>query len=199
MTPATSTNTIPADLYNLLQNGDFILFLGAGTSVEAGLPDWKNSLLELSRNLAPLHAPYASLIADETANDRFLNAAELFYMAPVTPSQRSDLLRTVFAKDLSITRRLKLLSQTRCQGIVTTNFDRSLQQAATEAHSQLVHFGESDTDLAAARVESNRFLLRLHGRIEVPESLIFALTRVVSDFYDCGATVVSSHAVELAR
>ena len=168
------TNATTEGLYKLLDTGEFILFLGAGASVEAGLGSWKDSLLELSSNLRPMDGGYASLIEQEVRNERFLHAAELLYLAPITPSQRFDLLRTVFDKDPSSTRRLRLLSQTRCQGIVTTNFDRSFQQAATEAHSQLVHFGESDADLTAARVESDRFFLRLHGRIEVPETLIFA-------------------------
>ena len=168
------TNATTEGLYKLLDTGEFILFLGAGASVEAGLGSWKDSLLELSSNLRPMDGGYASLIEQEVRNERFLHAAELLYLAPITPSQRFDLLRTVFDKDPSSTRRLRLLSQTRCQGIVTTNFDRSFQQAATEAHSQLVHFGESDADLTAARVESNRCFLRLHGRIEAPETLIFA-------------------------
>ena len=164
----------PTGLTTLLETGEFVLFLGAGTSVEAGLPDWQHSLLELAQELQPLDEAYASLIAHEANSGRFLQAAELLYLAPITPSQRSAILRSVFDKTPSVTRRLRLLSQSRCQGIVTTNFDRSFQQAATETHTQLVHFGESDSDLASARVEPNRFFLRLHGRIEVPESLIFA-------------------------
>ena len=78
------------------------------------------------------------------------------------------------AKQPRTSRKLRLLTLTRCQGIVTTNFDRSLQIAAGEAVVSLVHFGESDQDLAAARVEAHKFLVRLHGRIEVPESLVFA-------------------------
>ena len=174
MTTTFTTNATPAGFAKLLNTGEFVLFLGAGASIEAGLSDWKNSLLELACKLQPADAGYASLIENEAHNGRLLQAAELLYLAPITPSQRADLLRTVFDKRPSVTRRLRLLSQTRCQGIVTTNFDRSFQQAATDTHTQLIHFGESDTDLAAARVEPNRFFLRLHGRIEVPESLIFA-------------------------
>jgi hypothetical protein len=66
------------------------------------------------------------------------------------------------------------MTLTRCQGIVTTNFDRSLEMAAAEAHASLVHFGESDPDLAAARAVSKPFFVRLHGRAEVPETLVFA-------------------------
>ena len=174
MTKTLTANAVPPGFAKLLDTGDFLLFLGAGASVEAGLGDWKNSLLELARHLKPADDGYASLIENEANNARLLEAAELLYLAPITPSQRHDLLRIVFDKEPSVTRRLRLLSQTRCQGIVTTNFDRSFQQAATDTHTQLVHFGESDADLAAARVESNRFFLRLHGRIEVPERLIFA-------------------------
>ncbi len=46
--------------------------------------------------------------------------------------------------------------------------------AAAEANAVLTQFGESDQDLAAARVTTRQFLVHLHGRIEVPESLMFA-------------------------
>lgn len=174
MNQLPSTVTMPGDFSALLKTGDFVLFLGAGASVEAGLSDWKHSLIGIADRLRVLDAGYASVIEAEAQKGRFLEAAELFYLAPITPSQRHNILREVFDKQLSITRRLRLLSRVRCQGIVTTNFDRSFQLAANDAHSKLVSFGESDADLAAARVETNPFFLRLHGRIEVPESLIFA-------------------------
>ncbi|HEY3136616.1 MAG TPA: SIR2 family protein [Blastocatellia bacterium] len=166
---------LPGGLIRLLETGEFVLFLGAGVGIEAGYSDWKDTLLEVSKNLRPFNASYADLMGVEAQAGRFLQSAELLYLAPITPTDRSRILQAVFNKDPRITRRLKLLMLTRCQGIVTTNFDRSLEMAGAEAHAPLTHFGESDQDLAAARVATRQFLVRLHGRIEVPESLVFAL------------------------
>ena len=164
----------PPGLLRLLDTGEFVLFLGAGVSTEAGLPGWRDSLLQIAAHLKSLASSYAHLMAEEAKANRFLESAELLYLARITSQDRDHVLRLAFDKQPTITRRLRLLTLTRCQGIVTTNFDRSLDLAANEAHAPLVRFGESDQDLAAARVENRKFLVRLHGRIEVPESLVFA-------------------------
>ena len=165
---------VPPSLVSLLETGEFVLFLGAGIGLDAGLPDWNNSLREIADRLRSFAPQYAQLMTDEAEAGRFLQSAELLYLAPIAVDDRARILQEVFDKQPLITRRLRLLTLTRCQGIVTTNFDRSLGIAAGEAQASLVHFGESDQDLAAARVESQKFLVRLHGRIEVPESLVIA-------------------------
>ena len=164
----------PQGLVRLLESGEFVLFLGAGISVDAGIADWQNSLRDLASHLKPFDADYAKLMAAEADAGRFLQSAELLYLARITAHDRARILQGVFNKQAQIPRRLRLLTLTRCQGIVTTNFDRSLEVAASAARAELIHFGESDQDLAAARVEEHKFLVRLHGRIEVPESLVFA-------------------------
>lgn len=168
------TPDVPQGLTRLLDSGEFVLFLGAGVGIEAGFSDWRKALLEVATALTSLNAAYAGLIKTDAEAGRFLQAAELLYLAPITTADRQRILQSVFGKTANITRRLKLLTQTRCQAIVTTNFDRSLAEAATDARVDLVHFGESDQDLAAARVETKKFLVRLHGRIEVPETLVLA-------------------------
>ena len=167
-------SSVPPGLVNLLKTGEFVLFLGGGIGLEAGLADWKNSLRDLAGHLKPLSPRYADLMTDEADEGRFLQSAELLYLAPITVDDRTRILQAVFGKQPRTSRKLRLLTLTRCQGIVTTNFDSSLQIAAGEAVASLVHFGESDQDLAAARVEAHKFLVRLHGRVEVPESLVFA-------------------------
>ena len=165
---------IPPGLARLLETGEFVLFVGAGAGMEAGYPDWRGALLDLSEGLRPLDPGYAALMRSEAEAGRFLQSAELLYMARVTDAARCGIVQGVFNKEPVITRRLKLLVLTRCQGVVTTNFDRSLVVAGSEARAPFVHFGEADQDLAAARVAGGPFLVRLHGRIEVPESLVFA-------------------------
>ena len=113
-------------------------------------------------------------LADKATAERYLPAAELFYLAPVPDATRWSILQAVFGKNPAITRRLRLLALTRCQGVVTTNFDDALIRARAETQQAWDVFGEADADLAAARVASRAFLVRLHGRIGVPEGLVFA-------------------------
>jgi hypothetical protein len=168
--------SVPRELAELLDSGEYILFLGAGVAVEAGIPTWSRALSALAQRLqhVPDSGHYAGLMFQEAQAGRYLEAAELLYLAPISPAARADLLRAVFDTTPVISRKLKLLVSARCQGIVTTNFDRSLELAATQARVELVHYTEAALDLANARVAQVRYLLRLHGRIEVPDSLVLA-------------------------
>lgn len=165
---------ISADFWALLESGDYILFAGAGVGVEAGIPDWGESLRLLAQRLAPHAQSYAGLMFEEANKDRYLEAADLLYLAPISPTTRAELLQAVYGAAPTATRRLKQLVSARCQGIVTTNFDRSLDIAATAARVDLVRYTEHAEDLAHARVATAPYLLRLHGRIEVPETLALA-------------------------
>ena len=170
----TAQHAFPEGLRRLLETGEFVLFLGAGVGVEAGLPAWQQALLDIADRLE-LHCPeYAPLLRSEATAGRYLQAAELFYLAQIPDATRWSILQAVFGKNPAITRRLRLLALTRCQGVVTTNFDDALLRARVETQQAWDIFGEADADLAAARVASRPFLVRLHGRIEVPEGLVFA-------------------------
>ncbi len=167
-------DAIPDGLTRLLESGEFVLFLGAGVGVEAGLPAWQQALLDIAVGLEPHCPAYAPLLRSEAVAERYLQAAELFYLAPVPDATRWSILQAVLGKNPTVTRRLRLLALTRCQGVVTTNFDGSLLRARAETQQSWDVFGEADADLAAARVASRPFLVRLHGRIEVPEGVVFA-------------------------
>ncbi len=170
----TSHHALPEGLRRLLETGEFVLFLGAGVGVEAGLPAWRQALLDIADRLEQHCPDFAQLLRSEATAERYLQAAELFYLAPVPDATRWSILQAVFGKNPAITRRLRLLALTRCQGVVTTNFDDALIRARAETQQAWDVFGEADADLAAARVALRAFLVRLHGRIEVPEGLVFA-------------------------
>jgi hypothetical protein len=161
-------------LRNLVESSDYVLVLGAGFSKESGLPLWAESLIEIANKLAPLDELYSQLIKHETARERYLIAAQQFYISPIDSTTRHRILQEVFGYEGPITARQKHLLRTPCLGIVTTNFDRNVERAAREANVDLVHFTESDGDLCQARVCERPFSVRLHGRIESPEGLVFA-------------------------
>ncbi len=164
-------------LLELLGSGRFVLFLGAGVSVEAGIRPWGPALRELADVIdspgSPSHL-YAEVIRQEVATGRYLHAAEQFYLAPLTPEQQAQALTTVFGKPPTVTPRLRALARQPYRAVVTTNFDMSFLNACTSEGVALVQYGESPGDMAAARVSSGRFFLRLHGRIEVPSTLVLS-------------------------
>ncbi len=165
---------IPKAFGDLLDSGDYVLFAGAGVGVEAGIPAWGLALANLAQRLAATAPHHAGLMFEEAKQRRYVEAAELLYLAPISAANRASLLQAVFGATPTLTRRLKLLVSTPCRAIVTTNFDRSLDLAATQTRTDLVRYTESPSDLAYARVATAPYILRLHGRVEVPDSLVFA-------------------------
>ena len=162
-------------LESLLSDGNYVLFLGAGVSVEAGLRPWGPALNELAESLSPLAPSYATVMHEEIERNRYLHAAEQLYLAPITSEDRANILSQVFGKSTHITPRLCKLIKLPFYAIVTTNYDRSLIEVANRESVNLLPFAESDKDLAAARVSRERFILRIHGRIEVPDSIVLSL------------------------
>ena len=160
------------DLNSLLDAGGYVLFVGAGVGVEAGLPSWKPALCELAEALTPYSSARASVMREEIGQNRFLYAAEEFYQALMTPEDRAGILRDVFGKPAKITQRLRKLVKQPFHSIITTNYDQSLIEAASKESCKLVQFTESD--LGDARLSRERYILRIHGRIEVPSSIVLS-------------------------
>lgn len=161
-------------LHHQLQAGNYVLFLGAGVAVEAGLPTWGTALRKLAVALEPRNHAYAAAMQKDIEAGRFLEAADLFFMADVSEEDRARTLDAVFGGELTITERLRRLARSNYAGIVTTNYDRCLIEAAAQERVDLVQYGEGSEDLAAARLGRRRFHVRLHGRIEVPSSIVLA-------------------------
>jgi hypothetical protein len=161
-------------LEQLLDTGGFVLFLGAGVGVEAGLSDWRTSLDRLAQAVDAVSQVYAAVIREEVQRGRFLAAAEQFFLSPLSDEARFKAIESTFGAATRTTTRLRALAHQRFRAIVTTNYDRSLIEAATSEQIDLVQFAETPDDIASARISQSRFLLRLHGRVEVPSSIVLS-------------------------
>ncbi len=138
------------------------LFIGAGVSAGAGLPGWRGLLEQLGASLeSPLSPHDLSLLADD--RDRAALLEKRFKV-----EQRT--LGAELALQLSSSRyslQHGLLSSMSINEITTTNFDELFETAATtDGRTLKVIPGESIDD-------GNRWLLKLHGTLSDPESLVF--------------------------
>ncbi len=161
-------------LHQALTTGGYTLFLGAGASMEAGLPGWSAALLELADALDARARAHAVAMRDDTAANRYLEAAELLYLADLTVEERAQCLAGVFGKPTAVTKRMRILARAPYRAVVTTNFDRSFLDAAVASSVNLIPYTEGEDDLASARTSRERYFLRIHGRVEVPASLVLA-------------------------
>ncbi|GAA2110235.1 SIR2 family protein [Microlunatus panaciterrae] len=148
------------------REGSLALFVGAGTSVPAGLPDWKALIAQL-------------------ANVAQLDEAVLQHFKKLSPLDQAQLLHQKLGDELA-SRVVEiincshtgvpalahtLLAGLDCQCAVTTNYDRLYEEAALNGQTERV------TAVLPSTVPSGdqRWLLKMHGSLDRPESIV--LTR----------------------
>lgn len=151
-------------LATLARAGKLVLFLGAGASRAAGLPLWREMLRNVAKDAG----------LDESTLDRLgrlgpLDQAQ--YLDRVLEDRGEKLLdsvvRQVAATEHSITH--ALLASLPVREVVTTNYDDLFERAwraRGAEHSVLPH---------AARTDTDRWILKLHGCVTAPAHIV--LTR----------------------
>jgi hypothetical protein len=139
------------------RSGGLSLFLGAGVSMAAGLPDFPTLVWQMAQDLGEPHAPRtaqeaaaaAELLQAEVGEDRFKQAAASALAAP-----GASLLHS-------------LLASTRSAEVMTTNFDQLYENSAAVAHSP-----QRPDVLPWERNRRRPWLLKMHGSVGHPGELV---------------------------
>jgi hypothetical protein len=148
------------------------LFAGAGVGVQAGLPDWKTYLEDLIAFTAQYEPESAELMRKRIAGDHYPEAAHYYKTCIAIPDgiKAKKLVEPFKKYDPNKLRQLVRLPFT---GIVTTNYDFSLHDAWAASYQKAPHSFESDEASLRAAVFDNEFhIARIHGRADLPDSII---------------------------
>lgn len=132
--------------------GRLALFTGAGTSIAAGLPSWTGLLEGLEKHVEDTG----------TRRVRGLEALSLLDRASIVADELGDQLGSAIAEQFpshGYGLQHALLANLPVRHAVTTNYDRLLEAAATDAH-------DSFAVLPYEAAESRRWLLKLHGDLD---------------------------------
>jgi SIR2-like domain len=167
-----------------------LLFAGAGVGVHAGLPDWYqylNHLVIVAERYEPQTAQLMRLRVDQQL---LSEAVSLYKRCPVIPDAESFAeLAAPFGPACYQSDKLHALVALPFAAIATTNYDRSLHDAYAVVHKKAPLSAElADPTLRHAIYNWNTFYIaRIHGRAEVPRSIVastedYAQTEVDSDY-----------------
>lgn len=140
-----------------------VLFIGAGVSAGAGLPDWAG-LLEMLGEEADLNEEELNEIATLPAPDA---ARVVQRRLEAKGRELGPAVRQVLGRPRRYGLGHALLLGLPAEEVVTTNYDRLFEDAVASIRE--------DLDVLPVRTGAGRWLLKLHGDIESPDDIV--LTR----------------------
>lgn len=148
------------------REGSLALFIGAGTSIPAGAPSW-GGLIEALADEAELD-PQARLAFADLGT---LDQAELLH-AKLGSRMGAEIAKRV--ANLTPALAHVLLANLECQSAVTTNYDRLYERAVRST-------GATAATVLPAQIPpvGSRWLLKLHGDLEDPASIVLTRSQFV--------------------
>jgi hypothetical protein len=166
----------------LLREQRMVLFVGAGLSLDLGYPSWGNYLAELEKELGA-EAPLTNDLLEraEWIKQSFAGARRL-------PDYLAHIQQTFAPKPASpYTPLQRALLQFGFRGVITTNFEPSLENALSTGNLAAGRpactsldlgdprsFGVFDFLRFAGRGSTTEFVLHLHGVHDHPERVVLA-------------------------
>jgi NAD-dependent SIR2 family protein deacetylase len=168
---------VPLSLIASIKDQQCGLFVGAGISMDAGLPSWPDLLSNLIARLDVSDVARTELYLLVREND-FLTAAE-FCLENLRPQQFHEFMFQTFrSPSLLPTINHRLLPQIPFSCVATTNYDRLLEEAYSQAWGKapLCYSYRDIAGLASALGSHKFFILKAHGDIDQFESIVLRRT-----------------------
>ena len=142
-------------LRNAKDHNRLVLFVGAGASMDSGMPSWPQAIEQIASRL-PL-----------SDNDRPYDSLKIpqYYFNSRGKKEYIQLMRKVFlyGTPLKTTPLHKKLIDCQAETIITTNYDHLIEQASEESN-EVRYVISKDSDLPYKN--SSRELIKMHGDFE---------------------------------
>lgn len=177
---------IPEELIEACKNNKCVPFIGAGMSSQSGLPSWSDIINEMSSFLVKR----SSRKSDEESwlkQNGALEVAERF-KETITRSQYQTHLNKWFDPPaVNLSNAHASLFKIKWPFLITTNFDRLLELAYSNSRQKMARTPITFEELVRAEASNEPYILKLHGSVENPESIVLTETdyaRMYSDKHD---------------
>ena len=160
------------------------LFAGAGVGKKAGLPSWPEYLAHLSSVAGQYEEETAILMRKRVVENYYLEAAQLYKSCVVIPSgeKYKQLVSPFISNPHYSPNNLRALMALPFSAVVTTNYDRSLHDAYYSLYEKQEESGLrlkaplcvelGDASMKQAIYWTDFYIARVHGRIEIPDSVV---------------------------
>jgi hypothetical protein len=167
---ATCQPQIDCVLNSITETKRVVFFVGAGISVSAGYPLWKDAsqaALRLARDMG-LRPGAAGHAAEELGDDKYYEFFEILKTGLTKPAY-SGIATRVFGGENRASEIHRALVRIGSRGIITTNFDECLISACV-----LERGGPPMQDIRVVMASDNYFVVKPHGSILVPDSMVLS-------------------------
>jgi hypothetical protein len=167
-------DTIPNLLVEACQNGDCVLYAGAGLSAQAGLPLWNTAVRELATWAAGESSipPEAAAAAfDELSRGQTSAAADRIAAALAGHEQALvNHLRSQYRTGADLPAAHHLIKQIDFPALITTTFDNLLDRTFPYSGGR-VYTAQSCASLERAAARRDFFLLKPFGDLDEPDTI----------------------------
>lgn len=172
----------PEELIRACAGGECVLYAGTGLSVPAGLPTrgkLVTDLLDWAARWEYVEPRFAETLRENVRQGQIDLAADSLVAALRTSGNEPQLheyLREIFLKPKAeITEAHRLLREINFSAFVTTNLDRLLEETYKGTISpDRVYTPQDSEGLLVDFAKRNPFILKLYGRLELPETVMVA-------------------------
>ncbi len=149
------------------------LFARAGVGARAGHPDWRLYVERLADVAEQYEAETASIMRRRIASGDFPSAVQYFKQAPIPVGEIHSHLATALQAEEYVPERLRALVSLPFTRIVTTNFESSLHDAWAVVKGRAPIPAELGEPTLRRAIYEDRFnIARIHGRLDVPETMV---------------------------
>ncbi len=149
---------LPFELIDQIERDNCVLFVGAGLSMDAGLPGWKQLLL-----------PLCQILQCSPDSDP-LKVAQVFQHRYSRRNLIEHILEQTDTTGKKIPISLLNLARMRFKTWITTNYDNLVEKALDKCDQSFIKV-VSDKDLAFDRSDKTT-IIKLHGDREQPDTII---------------------------
>ncbi|MFQ5631085.1 MAG: SIR2 family protein [bacterium] len=166
--------TLPRPLIEAVRRKSCVAFVGAGLSIPAGAPSWKEFLKKLiDEGELDGMIENGNELRKHLDNGSYLEISE-FVRKSLGSHLSNQYLRRIFAISLKPTENHKILVDIPFRGIITTNYDKILETAYTMLWSRppRILTWEDPASMGTVLYDKDFFVFKLHGDIDRFESII---------------------------